>query len=98
MPKTITESLPEDFDPVNNPSHYLSPNALSKVYVDNNGGIWVEVIDIIEAWGYHKCAYLFNTVKYLLRASLKGATVQDLKKVKYYIDKRIELLEKIKEN
>jgi len=92
--KTEIIPVPDDFDSVNNPSHYLSPNYLEKAYADKEGGLWVEVIDIIAAWNYHKCGYMFNAVKYLLRCHHKGATIQDLNKVKYYVDKKIALLEK----
>lgn len=61
-------------DPVNHPSHYTL------------GGI--EVIDAIEAWalGFH----LGNVVKYVARSSHKGATVQDLEKARWYLDRAIE--------
>lgn len=66
-----------DHDPVNHPKHYTL------------GGI--EVIDAIEAWdlGFH----LGNVVKYVARSAHKGATVEDLKKARWYLDRAIVLLE-----
>lgn len=54
------------------------------------GGI--EVIDIIEAFnlGFH----LGNTIKYILRAPNKGATLQDLQKARWYLDRYISNLER----
>lgn len=67
-------------DPVNHPSHYT------------DGGI--EVIDYIEAKGlpYH----LGNAIKYISRAGKKdpGATVEDLQKAVWYINRYIQLLGK----
>ena len=65
-------------DPVNHPKHYT----FSKI----------EVIDAIEAWnlGFH----LGNTVKYIARAGKKGDALEDLRKAQFYLNRRIELLEK----
>jgi len=65
-------------DPVNRPTHYTYGA--------------VEVIDAIEAWvlGYH----LGNVVKYIARAAHKGSELQDLRKARWYLDRRISLLEK----
>lgn len=65
-------------DPVNRPAHYTV------------GGI--ETIDYIEAkqLNYH----LGNVVKYVSRAGKKGATLEDLKKAKWYLDREIQRLEK----
>ncbi len=66
-------------DAVHHPSHYTF------------GGI--EVIDAIEAWelGFH----LANVVKYVARAGRKDETkaVEDLKKAKWYLERRIAHLE-----
>lgn len=66
-------------DPVNHPPHYQS-------------GTGIEVIDVIEGFdlGYH----LGNVVKYLLRAGRKNAdvasaTIEDLKKARWYLDREI---------
>jgi hypothetical protein len=65
-------------DPVNHPSHYT----FSKL----------EVIDAIEAWGLG--FHLGNSVKYIARAPHKGTELQDLKKSRWYLDRRIANLEK----
>lgn len=64
-------------DVVNHPPHY-------KV----NG---FEVIDIIEAFelGFH----LGNVVKYVLRHDRKGNPLVDLKKARFYLDRKITKLE-----
>lgn len=53
-----------------------------------------EAIKVIEAWNLGFC--LGNTVKYIARAGKKGtdATLQDLKKAKWYLDHEIEKMEK----
>lgn len=50
-----------------------------------------EAIKVIEAWGLGFC--LGNTVKYIVRAGKKDATVQDLKKSRWYLDREIQRLE-----
>lgn len=62
-------------DAVNHPPHYGG--------ADNP----YEVIKVIEAWGLGFC--LGNTVKYIARAEHKGATVQDLEKARWYLDREI---------
>ncbi len=46
-----------------------------------------EAIKVIEAWGLG--FNLGNTVKYIARAEHKGATVQDLEKARWYLDREI---------
>ncbi len=60
-------------DSVNHPAHY------------NAGGI--EVIDVIEAFGLG--FHLGNVVKYILRSDRKGATIEDLRKARWYLDRQI---------
>lgn len=67
-------------DPVKEPAHYKS-----------EGGL--EVIDVIEAFGLEKDAYLFNVVKYILRSEKKGAPIEDLKKARQYLSRKIAALE-----
>lgn len=64
---------------VNHPAHYGG--------ADNP----YEAIKVIEAWSLDFC--LGNTVKYIARAEHKGATLQDLQKARWYLDRRIEQLE-----
>jgi hypothetical protein len=46
-----------------------------------------EAIKVIDAWGLGFC--LGNTVKYISRAEKKGATVEDLQKARWYLDREI---------
>jgi CO dehydrogenase/acetyl-CoA synthase alpha subunit len=66
-------------DPVNSPSHYKG-----------NG---MEAIDVIEAFGLDKSFCLGNVVKYVLRSGKKDATIQDLKKARWYLDRQITRME-----
>lgn len=47
-----------------------------------------EAIKVIEAWGLG--FNLGNTVKYVARAEHKGATIQDLEKARWYLDREIQ--------
>ena len=62
---------------VNHPPHYTDGK--------------IEVIDFIEdkKLGYH----LGNVIKYVVRSGLKGSEVEDLKKARWYLDRRINKLE-----
>ena len=64
-------------DPVNHPPHYKA------------GGI--DFIDFAEAKGLTENAYLFNVVKYVVRAGKKADVdpVQDLEKAEYYLKREI---------
>lgn len=72
----------EDGEMVNNPLHYGG--------VDNP----YEAIKVIESWGLD--FHLGNTVKYISRAGKKETDkeLQDLKKAAWYLQRRIEILEK----
>jgi len=65
-------------DNVNNPKHYTSHPS------------GVECIEITE----HMSFNLGNAVKYLWRASLKGAEVEDLRKAKWYVEREIKRVTK----
>ncbi len=67
---------------VNNPLHYGG--------VDNP----YEAIKVIESWGLD--FHLGNTVKYISRAGLKNREkeLEDLKKAAWYLQRKIENLEK----
>lgn len=69
---------------VNGPAHYGG--------VDNP----YEVIKVCEAWELDKDAYLFNVVKYVARAGKKDPQkeLEDLKKAKFYLERKIGLLQK----
>jgi hypothetical protein len=60
---------------VNHPAHY---GGASNPY---------EAIKVIEAWGLG--FNLGNAVKYIARAELKGAPVEDLEKARWYLDREI---------
>lgn len=65
---------------VNHPAHYGG--------ADNP----YEAIKVIEAWDLN--FNLGNTIKYIARAPHKKATLQDLKKARWYLDREIQNLEK----
>lgn len=66
-------------DIVNHPQHYKG-----------NG---IEAIDVIEAFGLDQSFALGNAAKYLLRAGRKGEALTDLKKARWYLNRKIEQLE-----
>lgn len=65
-------------DLINHPPHYTASG--------------IEPIDVIEAWklGYH----LGNVVKYLARHRHKGTPLKDLKKARWYLDRKIQRMAK----
>lgn len=67
-----------EHDPVNHPAHYTHGS--------------IEPIAVIEDWKLGYC--LGNVIKYLARAEHKGATVQDLKKARWHLDREITRREK----
>lgn len=71
------QALSNSTDPVNHPPHYNTSS--------------IEPIDVIEAWNLGFC--LGNTVKYIARAPHKGSEIEDLKKARWYLDRRIRQLE-----
>lgn len=50
-----------------------------------------EAIKVIEAWNLDFC--LGNAVKYISRHEHKGVPLQDLKKARWYLDRRIAQME-----
>jgi Protein of unknwon function (DUF3310) len=78
------DDLTDDEDAVNHPKHY------------NSGRI--EVAEAIEDWklDFH-CG---NVVKYVARAGKKDPTkeIEDLMKARWYLNRKIELLEAEREN
>lgn len=69
-------------DPVNHPGHYTAHPS------------GVECIEVTE----HMNFCLGNAVKYIWRHALKGKSLEDLQKARWYIDReigRIEYLEKM---
>ena len=82
--------------------HYIvNANANSKEWVQHPqhyGGVDnpYEVIKVCEAWELDKDAYLFNVVKYVARAGKKNkeTELEDLKKALFYLQRRIESIQK----
>ena len=69
---------------VNHPPHYGGANNQ------------YEAIKVIEAWQLDFC--LGNALKYISRAGKKEDMIQDLKKAKWYIDRKIYQIEPTKES
>lgn len=69
---------------VNHPNHYQFGD--DETY---------EVVNVCEAWGLDKDAYLFNVVKYVARAGKKDKEkeLEDLKKSLWYLNRKIKNLE-----
>lgn len=65
---------------VEHPSHY-------------GGDVPHEVIKCLHAWGLESDALLWNSAKYIGRAGKKEDILQDLKKARFYLDRRIQDLE-----
>lgn len=65
-------------DAINHPAHY-------------GGDTPTEPIKVIEAWGLDFS--LGNAVKYIARAGRKGSELEDLRKARWYLDRKISLLE-----
>lgn len=70
-------------DPVNHPNHYQ---------IELRNGTTVEVMDILDA-RFGDDALLWNVGKYLLRAGHKDEMIQELKKQRVYLDRKISYLE-----
>jgi hypothetical protein len=76
----------ENKEMVSHPNHY---GGKDNVY---------EVIKVCEAWSLDRDAYLFNVVKYVARSGKKDSTkeLEDLKKAKFYLERKISNLENSK--
>lgn len=70
-------------DVVNHPEHYTSSEAKCSAC-----GHPIECIDVVRHHGFA----LGNAIKYLWRAGLKGALLEDLKKARWYITDAIKQL------
>jgi hypothetical protein len=69
-------------DTVNHPDHY---GGADDPY---------EAIKVIEAWNLD--FYLGNVIKYLSRVGKKGDELEDLKKARWYLDRKIARMEAVK--
>lgn len=81
--ETVRRLKPEpevapDHNPVNHPKHYTSHPS------------GVECITITQHMGFN----LGNAFKYIWRADLKGNSLEDLRKAKFYLDVEIAMREK----
>lgn len=88
-------------DMVNSPPHYTGVVVRGKrhkveddrYFSDGSvrASIEIEAIDIIEALGlgYH----LGTVLKYLWRAGKKGSEIEDLKKARWFLDRKIDRME-----
>lgn len=52
-----------------------------------------EVFKVLDAWGMWDDAALFNVIKYVARSRRKGRFLEDLKKARVYLDRRIKMEE-----
>lgn len=68
-----------NMDMVNHPKHYTVGK--------------MKVIDVIE--DQKLCYHLGNVVRYVLRSAHKGQQIEDLKKARWYLDRKIQNLEKL---
>jgi hypothetical protein len=64
---------------VNHPDHYGGADSP------------YEAIKVVEAWNLD--FYLGNVVKYISRAGKKGNEIEDLKKARWYLDRKIARME-----
>ena len=55
----------------------------------------IEAIDIIESWDLNFS--LGNAIKYILRSPYKGKQIEDLEKARWYIDREINRMNRLKE-
>lgn len=81
-PKARSAEKVKSHDPVYHPSHYTQGP--------------MQVIDIIEQYGFCDDFRLGNCVKYLFRHKLKGTALEDLKKARWYLDRKIASMEQEK--
>jgi hypothetical protein len=77
-PMPICKPPKEESDPVNKPEHYQYS--------------LIQPVDVIDAWELD--FYLGNVIKYISRFNHKGKPLEDLCKAKFYLDKKIEEMEK----
>jgi hypothetical protein len=77
---TLSEYKPSQKEMVNHPSHYGGE--------DNP----YEAIKVIEAWDLDNDFCLGNVIKYISRAGKKDATIQELEKAKWYLERKITRL------
>jgi len=77
-PMPKCKPLKEEVDPVNKPEHYQYSS--------------IQPIDVIDAWELD--FYLGSVIKYISRYQRKGKPLEDIKKAAWFINKKIEEMEK----
>jgi Protein of unknwon function (DUF3310) len=80
MEVKVTSDKSEHVEAVDHPDHYGDE--------DNP----YEAIKVVEAWDLD--FHLGNVVKYVSRAGKKGDALEDLKKARWYLERKIANLEK----
>lgn len=78
--ESYLENINNNIDNVNHPPHYNSNPAKCDC------GRRIECIDITR----HQSFNIGNAIKYLWRCNLKGNSIEDLKKAKWYIQDEID--------
>lgn len=73
-------------DKINHPNHYQGINNLEVLEVHEN------FLPKYDKYGALVGAYIFNAIKYILRAPDKNG-IEDLKKARFYLDEVIKHLE-----
>jgi len=82
QPIVSSQLIPKEKESVNHPPHYGG--------ADNP----YEVIKVLEAWELDRCFLIGNCIKYLARAKKKGNELEDYKKALWYLNYKIQNLEK----
>jgi hypothetical protein len=78
IPMPTSCKPPKEDDPVNKPKHYQYSP--------------IQPVDVVNAWDLD--FYLGNVIKYISRFNHKGNPLEDIKKARWYLDKKIEEMEK----
>ena len=86
----ITEDAPEDEEALS-PDHYKSQSVRSQTSPRRRRRGPLEVIDVAEEFELE--LHEFNVIKYVLRAKMKGNRIENLKKARQYLSRKINLLE-----
>lgn len=71
----------------------IEKNVQHPIHYGGDGNPY-EVVKVLKAWGLDGDAYLWNVAKYIARAGKKdgNSAIQDLKKARWYLDYKINLL------
>ncbi len=77
-------TTPVENDPINHPTHYISPTGL-------------EVVDVMEAFAPTN-PWRAQAIKYLLRAGHKGDAATDLAKCGWWIERELRWLQRERPN